>query len=144
MDSQPDWGKDGIVFIRNGDPMIIRIGESFKPGDAALAETVFTSPEDEADPALSPDGSKLAFSRLADGDWEICLYAMGTGEITVLTDNLAADRQPAWSVEGSSLLFISDRDQTGVFQLYRMTSTGTDQLRVINSLANESSPVWFP
>ena len=144
MDSQPDWGAEGIVFIRNGDPMIIRIGETFQPGDEALVEAVFTSPEDEADPSLSPDGSILAFSRLAGGDWEICLYTLDTGEVTTLTSNLAADMQPAWSADGSALLFISDRDQTGVFQLYRMTATGADQLRVMNSLADESDPVWIP
>lgn len=144
MDSQPDWGAEGIVFIRNGDPMIIRIGGSFQPGDTALPEAVFTSPEDEADPSLSPDGSIMAFSRLAGGDWEICLYTLGTGEVTTLTSNLAADMQPAWSADGSSLLYISDRDQTGVFQLYRMTSTGANQLRIMNTLADESSPVWIP
>lgn len=144
MDSQPDWGTGGIVFIRNGDPVIIRIGDTFLPGDAAQVEAVFTSPEDEVDPSLSPDGSMLAFSRLADGDWDICLYSLGTGEVIALTGNLAADRQPVWSADGSSLLFISDRDQTGVFQLYRMTAVGADQLRVMNTLGDESDPVWFP
>ena len=144
MDSQPHWGNGGIVFIRDGDPMIIRIDETFVPGDETLAEAVFTSPEAESDPSLSPDGSMLAFSRLEDGDWEICLYAMGTGEVTILTDNLAADRQPDWSADGAALLFISDRDQTGVFQLYRMTASGADQLRLNNTLANESDPFWIP
>ncbi|HPC05798.1 MAG TPA: hypothetical protein PLI60_03680, partial [Anaerolineaceae bacterium] len=144
LDSQPDWGAEGIVFIRNGDPMIIRISETFQPGDESLVEAVFTSPEDEADPSLSPDGSILAFSRLADGDWEIFLYTLGTGEVTALTGNLAADMQPAWSTDGSALLFISDRDQTGVFQLYRMTAAGANQLRIMNTLADESDPVWVP
>ena len=144
MDSQPDWENGGIVFIRDGELMIIRISESFQPGDSVLPEAILASPEEEEDPAISPDGSFLAFARLAGGDWEICLYEMGTGAVTILTDNLASDRQPDWSADGLSLLFVSDRDQTGVYQLYRMTASGADQLRINNTLANESDPIWIP
>ncbi len=144
MDSQPDWGIGGIVFIRDGDPMIIRVNDTFVPGDVAVPEAVFSSPDAEADPVLSPDGSLMAFSLFANGDWEICLYSMGTEDIIVLTDNLAEDRQPAWSADSTALLFVSDRDQTGVFQLYRMMASGDEQLRLNNSLANESDPVWVP
>jgi hypothetical protein len=144
MDTQPDWSSIGIVFIRDGDPMKIVFEGEFPPAEPPVPQSIFTSVEIEADVRVSPDGSTLLFSRLVEEDWEVYLFDVASTTETMLTNNRSDDRQPAWSPDGSEILFISDRDITGVFQLYRMTKAGDDQLRVLNNLANESHPLWLP
>jgi Tol biopolymer transport system component len=144
MDTQPDWSSMGIVFIRDGDPMKIVFEGKFPPAEPPVPQNIFTSVETEADVRVSPNGNTLAFSRLIEGDWEIYLFDFTSTTQTMLTNNRSDDRQPAWSPDGSEILFISDRDAIGVFQLYLMTNTGDDQLRVLNNLANEFYPLWLP
>ncbi len=144
MDTQPDWSSPGIVFIRDGDPMLIDFASGFPPAAVLEPVPLFTSPEQESDPRVSQNGTMLAFSRLVDGDWEIFTYDFAGSTFTQLTNNNADDRQPAWSPADDELLMISDRDVTGVFQLYRLNASGSEQRRVLNSLSNEGFPLWLP
>src|SRR2546427_399494 len=61
------------------------------------------NPASDAEPAWSPDGSKVAFSTSRDGSANFEVYVMnadGTGPVN-LTNNLAPDDgQPAWSPDG--------------------------------------------
>src|SRR5262245_63926511 len=57
-------------------------------------------------PALSPDGSTLAF------DWNGDIWTVPTtgGLAKPLTQNPARDREPKFSPDGKEIAFISDRD----------------------------------
>jgi TolB protein len=60
-------------------------------------------------PALSPDGTRIAFASDRDGNAE--LYVMnvdGTG-LKRLTDNPGPDMFPAWSPDGKRIVFCSER-----------------------------------
>jgi Tol biopolymer transport system component len=80
------------------------------------------------DPRWSPDGTKIVFdgyARLPDGsveglgshsdgsappDIELYLFDMSTHELSRLTDNGWDDQSPAWTPDGKSLIFMSNRD----------------------------------
>ena len=80
------------------------------------------SPLDDAEPALSPDGERIAFRSERDGGG---IFLMGsTGESVVrLTD---FGHSPAWSPDGGELLVTS----TGSNDAYGWTSAGTEVYRV--------------
>ena len=59
----------------------------------------------DTDPAYSPDGSKIAFTRSND-IW--VMNADGSGPRN-LTDHPAQDTSPAWSPDGKRLAFVSTR-----------------------------------
>ena len=67
-------------------------------------------PLNEVDPALSPDGSRLAFAMLpdyADGGTADIFITTGAGQTPErVIAHPADDRYPAWSAEGSTLAFI--------------------------------------
>jgi dipeptidyl aminopeptidase/acylaminoacyl peptidase len=75
-------------------------------------------------PAVSPDGETVAFSgRIFDelkgrGHTRICAVPFGGGEIRRLTNGPNDDHSPAWSPDGSTLAFLSDRANEGEAQLY--------------------------
>jgi|GEM_PF-2620146 len=77
---------------------------------------------------LSPDGSKVvlhAFTAAAGGEsgaTEIYVVDLATGVSTQMTYNTAYDAYPAWSPDGSKILFLSQRGVTGTqsYQVFVM------------------------
>ncbi len=87
-------------------------------------------------PAVSPDGTRVAFAALGD----LWLHAIGAGAER-LTDDPWIEVDPAWSPDGDRLAFASDRD--GSVDLYvRDLRTGSD-LRLTRG-ASATLPAWSP
>ncbi len=90
-------------------------------------------------PTLSPDGKSIAYVRRVRGNWDIFLQRVGGQNATNLTaDSDADDTQPAFSPDGESIAFRSERDGGGIFV---MGATGESVRRVIN---NGYNPSWSP
>ncbi len=94
-------------------------------------------------PSWSPDGSKLAFSRLeADGTSEIyTIMADGTG-LTRLTNNSGFDGNPFWSPDGMKIAFSSDRD--GNADIFVMNADGSNPVNIHPRPEDDRTPVWSP
>jgi len=60
-------------------------------------------------PAFSPDGRRIAFVSLRDGNTEIYLINPDGSGLVRLTRNAAADTSPVFSSDGRSIFFSSDR-----------------------------------
>lgn len=74
-------------------------------------------------PAVSPDGRRVAFSALGD------IWLMNVGDKPVrLTNDRFLDTDPAWSPDGSQLVYSSDRAANGNLDLYvRDLKSGAEQ-----------------
>ena len=60
-----------------------------------------------ANPSLSPDGTRIAFSRVAAGNWDIWLSDM-QGAVSKRTSALSLDFNPVWSADGQQLFYQSN------------------------------------
>jgi eukaryotic-like serine/threonine-protein kinase len=59
--------------------------------------------------ALSPDGRRIALTLLTDLGTDIWIKQLPTGPLSRLTQHAGADRSPAWTPDGRSITFHSDR-----------------------------------
>ncbi|MDO9027223.1 MAG: DPP IV N-terminal domain-containing protein [bacterium] len=68
------------------------------------------APGNDALPALSPDGKRIAFSSKRDGNTELYVMDADGRNQQRITNNPALDFMPAFSPDGKSLAYVSDRD----------------------------------
>lgn len=91
-------------------------------------------------PVWSPDGTRIAFESLRDGNSEIYVMdADGSNQVN-LTRHEADDHAPSWSPDGSFIAFESVRD--GALELYVMNADGTEAARLTNGLGLSVAPHW--
>jgi Tol biopolymer transport system component len=99
---------------------------------------------DYSNPALSPDGHRLAVCiRDSRGTRDIWVIDLTRGFKTRLTVDPSDDSNPAWSPDGSEIAYSSDRH--GHRDMYVRSSSGTGQERVLFE-SNEDKTVldWSP
>lgn len=112
----------------------------FTPGGAQT--TVLTSSGYLSDLAISPDGTRLAYSAAVTAtNSDIYVLNLATKVAKRLTYNSAADYGSTWSPDGTKLAFSSTR--TGTIQIYTMnSSTGGSLTRITSRTYGAYAPAW--
>jgi TolB protein len=94
-------------------------------------------------PAISPDGTRIAFASDRSGNNEIYVANLDGSNLRRLTNNPAEDVSPTWSPSGGQIAFTSDR--TGHPQVYSMNVDGTDLKLISKDGETEADrPTWSP
>jgi tricorn protease len=106
----------------------LALGLSLLLGGAAVAQT---APNWLRYPAISPDGSQIAFTYKGD----LYLVPSTGGKASQLTFHEAHDFKPVWSTDGKQIAFASDR--YGNFDIFIMDATGGEATRLTYHSADE-------
>jgi len=95
-------------------------------------------------PAVSPDGTRLAFTTFAKGQPRIMMYSTVTGHfITFLNPQASVNSQPNFTPDGKNVLFASTAD--GRFMnIYMSDLNGGGLRRISNVRAVEAEPKVNP
>jgi len=100
----------------------------------------------DARPFWSPDGQRIAFNSLRDGDNEIFLMDADGENLIQLTHNDIDEYVSSWSPDGERIAFVlypdSVLDQDG--EIYLMNVNGKDVTRLTNNDVNDRNPAWSP
>lgn len=94
-------------------------------------------------PTFSPDGKKIAFSSWSAGGFrDIRLLDVASGQVENVTFDRSLDQNPAWSPDGQTLYFSSDR--TGIFNVYAYSVASRRLKQVTNAKLGAFMPAVSP
>lgn len=127
--------RDVVVFERwNGtDHDVYRI-----LADGTGLASVFAGPEDMEDARLSPDAAMVAATDRTDGDGDIVVANLDGTHRRRLTSSDSDDRWPAWSPDGTSLVFVRIGTPT---RLMTMPVDGSERALLLDTV-DAIAPVW--
>ena len=113
----------------------------FRASAPGRAEPAVVSPSEDAQPSISPQGH-LAFASDRSGNFDIFVKRRG-GETAQVTEHPGSDYEPAWSVEGERIAFVSER--TGKPDIFvALTEARATPARITYSPAVDINPAWSP
>lgn len=96
-------------------------------------------------PAISPDGGRIAFQSNRDGTWDIFIMDIASRESVKLIASNNDQLMPAWSPDGQYIVFASDTRNDGTYDLVRMASDGSGEMEIIYSDGQRNNhPVYSP
>ncbi len=118
----------GILAYREQGGRVSRLAWVDREG--RTLKTMATE-SDWGDPALSPDGTRVAADRSNEGGaGDVWVYDTQRGTESRLTFDPKWDYEPIWSADGARVYFVSER--AGVGNIYSREASGT----------GDTSPVW--
>jgi TolB protein len=128
-------------------PLAAIVGTSARATSAVLAdgswsvELPFLSPGDR-DPAVSPDGRRIAFVSARDGNDEIYVADARTGEVLRLTRSRMPDRRPDWAPGGRQIVWQSGGP--GAANLVIARADGQERRSLVRGRGDDIDPAWSP
>lgn len=153
-DVDPSWSPDekrmAFASTRDGNWEIYQMNT-----DGTNPVRMTNNISRDESPSWSPNGSAIAFHSNRDGNDEIYVMNADSVEIAArsgmmradsaprtspqrLTDNVALDQAPSWSLDGTAIAFHSNR--AGNDDIYVMNADGSDQRRITTHLAQDQYP----
>ena len=146
-DRQPAWLPDGgLVVARAEGDGSFTLWRVAAPGadPERLTDGAF-----DADPAVSPDGTRIAFSRLVDGGFKLHVLDLVTSTVAQLTTGPGNALRATWSPAGDRVAFHTDRAGGNDVLALDVPATGSAPSADFDVLAadpdlGEFHPAWAP
>ena len=99
---------------------------------------------DDITPAVSPDGTKIAFASNRKGFWDLYLLDLASAETTQLTDTPSYEGSPTWSPDGTFLAYEAYLDDNLEILVGPADDPLSNAVRLTSSPATDHSPSWSP
>jgi Tol biopolymer transport system component len=151
IESAGTWDAEGrqfaIATLQRGRAVLTILDVS---DGTVRRERTFSELDQIFSPSWSPQGRWLVFSALHGGTTDLYEYDLDRDSLRQLTNDAYADLQPAWSPDGRSIAFVTDRFTSSLDDLtfgeYRLAllEVSTGSLRPIRGLprGKHIDPQW--
>lgn len=101
-------------------------------------------PYDDISPAVSPDGSRIAFSSRRNGYWNLYLLHLANGSVQPLTDSYAYEGSPSWSPDGKWLAYETYLNNNLEIMILSVDDLDSPPIRLTDHPAADYAPAWSP
>ncbi len=112
-----------------------------KRTDSRVVTQLTNDPGQDAMPAISPDGTKIAFASDRAGNWDIYVMPVGGGRAVQVTNDLADDVNPSWSPDGRHLVYSRQGLSSGRWEMW---VTDVANPAIANFIGYGLLPQWCP
>jgi Tol biopolymer transport system component len=130
--------------------------------DGSALRPLTTTPGYDAEATVSPDGQKIVFTSLRDGDLDIYAMNVDGSDVQRLTRAMGYDGGPFYSADGSKIVYRAyhpeEPDEIAGYQellkqnliqpakldIHVMNADGSDQRRITNNGAANFAPFFHP
>ncbi len=151
-DDPPDgfWGRLGwfpdgssVATGVNTDPLGVRHFEIRSYGLDGQTETLVIDNHHLADPAWSPDGKELLFSRIGADPGDDDLYLRrADGRVERFADIVGQESQPAWSPDGRYVAFLWDLPDSSDIGIIRVADKAVTSVTDTPLESFVDAPSW--
>lgn len=93
-------------------------------------------------PDYDGDGERIVFSALKEGQTDLFVINLSTGEVTPLTDDVFNDTHPSWHPENDQVVYASERGAKN--RLVLLDVKGNTERLLTDGEFNAISPTWAP
>ncbi|MBA4400064.1 MAG: hypothetical protein C0396_09410 [Anaerolinea sp.] len=133
---------DGLIVLSLSDGYYRHLF-AYHPSDLQFTRLT-DHPWDDIHPAVSPDGTRLAYASRRNGYWDIYIFDFTTGQSTRVTNTPAYDGNPTWAPDGQWLAYVSY--QTGNLDIFIQSLADLSQpaLQLTTDPAADTDPDWSP
>ncbi len=130
--------------------------------DGSDVRVISSSPGYDAEPTLSPDGSRIVFTSTRDGDLNIYSMNPDGSDVQQLTDEPGYDGGPFYSPDGTKIVYRARYPESeeeladyqglladglvrpGVLDIYVMDADGSNPIRLTDNGAANFAPFFHP
>ncbi|OFW10776.1 MAG: Tol-Pal system beta propeller repeat protein TolB [Acidobacteria bacterium RIFCSPLOWO2_02_FULL_59_13] len=136
----PGIAESRIAFVRRMGPQVKEIW--MMDYDGANQEQITQLKTLSLTPAISVDGTQIAFTSYKDSNPNIVIFSLLTRKQIATLDRRGLNTTPTWSADGTRLAFTSS--VTGDPEIYVADARGRNYKRLTVARGVDISPSWNP
>lgn len=140
-DYAPDVDRTGTFMVFSSTQHRPTFDIYRKSVDGRTVTQLTTDPSDDMMPAISPDGTRIAFSSNRNGNWDIFTMPITGGAPVQITFDADEEVQPTWAPDGKRLAFSRKNGRTGTWEIW-IVDSATPGLRTF--VCEGFLPRWSP
>lgn len=112
--------------------------------DGKLLRQLTNTPGYDAEGAYSPDGKQIVFCSDRDGDPDLYIMDVESGDARQITNEPGYDGGPFFSPDGEWVIFRTDREKADYLQVHAIRADGTGDVALTNNDGVNWAPYWHP
>jgi dipeptidyl aminopeptidase/acylaminoacyl peptidase len=148
--ANPVWIDDErlVISVERDDTTRLTVVSARDPWPRRLATDHGELDEygDEGEAVVSPDGAAIAYTFTPRADLnrsEIRIASLESGAVRALTGTARMhDREPAWSPDGTTIAYTSER--SGFYEIHLVARDGTEDRELTGARADHGELDWHP
>lgn len=138
----PSAAEDGIFLFSMSDGVNAHFF-IYNPLSQPLQRITDQAGEDR-DPALSPDGQRVAFSSRRNGYWDLYILDLISGQVERVTDTPEYEGAPSWSPDGQWLAYEAYNGNNLDIFLRSLSNPADAPVQLTDDPGADFSPAWSP